>query len=121
MSSILFVVVSCLRLNLCLTTTFVLQDLCRKCKTPYEVTAARYGVLNPFVHCICKYPKYSVALDRCESCLREERRRLQLAYRDFVYQHADAVWLSDEVKDGLWRWINTSLRYPAIVTGVDVW
>jgi hypothetical protein len=85
--------------------------------TPYEVSRARYGVLNPFVHCICKYPTYSLALDRCEGCLRDERRRLQLVYRDFVYEHAE---LSDEVKDGLWRWIN-DLRYPAIVSGVDMW
>jgi hypothetical protein len=86
--------------------------------TPYEAVCAKCAQipLSPFANCICKYPKYSYALNRCEGCLREERRRLQAVYRDFVYQHAE---LSTEVKDELWRWIN-SLSYPAIVSGVNM-
>ena len=89
------------------TFTTPYEVFCRRCKIPF----------SPYVNCICKSPVHNLHLNRCEGCLKSERRRLREAYRDFVGDHPE---ISDEAKNELWKWIITELDYRAPVIVVNV-
>ena len=82
------------------------EVLCCRCKIPF----------SPYANCICEYPIHNLRLNRCEGCLKSERRRLREAYRDFVWEHPE---ISDELRNELWKWL-IRLDYPAPVIVADV-
>jgi hypothetical protein len=72
------------------------------------------GVKYPLVHMQIVFVSILhtiYVLNRCEGCLKSERRRLREAFRDFVWQHPE---ISNELKNELWKWI-IRLDYPATV------